>query len=269
MRRDEDNFYAVLLDSTIDNTVPSLHPENPEKEYPPVVDLDSHIHLEAARTALLMAGQRTTEPKTQKQKKMLKRQVLAPNRLCADLYGGGGVAKLIHQHALDFRLEDFFGIYFVGQNAQSRKCYLSCRPKQTPLFLDLPDKDDLKDELIVGGTGNLGVADRLKAKANAKRKSWAYTSPERTAPKLLGYIPSYNTTFVARTRSQAARTKRITEAGLSSMEPNALHPLGGHIREPIDRDTPTLFSEGSSQMPRTPLHLVDLEDTGTTAADAC
>lgn len=65
-----------------------------------------------------------------------------------------GVAKLIRCHEHNFRSEDFFGIYFVGQNAHSRKCYLSRWLKKTLMILELPDKDDLKDVLIVGGTGS-------------------------------------------------------------------------------------------------------------------
>lgn len=66
------------------------------------------------------------------------------------------VAELLCRHELDFRLEDFFGIYFVRQNAQSKNCYLSCRPKKNPLILELPDKDDLNDVLIVGGNWEFG-----------------------------------------------------------------------------------------------------------------
>ncbi|KAF7120481.1 hypothetical protein RHSIM_Rhsim13G0147800 [Rhododendron simsii] len=67
-----------------------------------------------------------------------------------------------------------------------------------------------------------GVVDRLKARADAERKSRAYASPKRTAPKLLGHVPSYNTTLAAL--------------------------------------TPDPFSEGSTETPRAPFHPVDLED---------
>lgn len=70
------------------------------------------------------------------------------------------MAKLIRRHKLNFQLEDFFGIYFVGQNTLSRKCYLSCRPKKNPLILELPDKDDLKDVLIIGGNWEFGPGER-------------------------------------------------------------------------------------------------------------
>lgn len=63
----------------------------------------------------------------------------------------------LQRHHLDFRLEDLFGIYFVGQNSHSRKCYISCRPKKHPLILKLPDKDDLKDIFIIGGNWECGL----------------------------------------------------------------------------------------------------------------
>lgn len=57
-------------------------------------------------------------------------------------------------------MEDFFRVYFVGQNAQSGRCYLSCRPKKNPLILELPDKDDLKDLVIVRGNWEFGPGER-------------------------------------------------------------------------------------------------------------
>lgn len=93
------------------------------------------------------------------------------------------VAELICQHRLDFRLENFFGIYFVGQNAQSRKCYWLCRPKKDPLILELPDKDDLKDVLVVGGNWEFGPGEtdrtpvpRAKNEAFSKRFTLYYFS---------------------------------------------------------------------------------------------
>lgn len=48
---------------------------------------------------------------------------------------------------------------------------------------------------------NLGIVDRLKERANLERTNRAFASPERNAPKLLGYNPSYNTTLAARKKS--------------------------------------------------------------------
>lgn len=52
------------------------------------------------------------------------------------------------------------------------------------------------------------------------------------------------------------------------MEPDVLHPLRGQVSLPIDRVTPDPFSEGSTEMPKAPFHLVDLEDARTTPMGA-
>lgn len=92
----------------------------------------------------------------------------------------------------------------------------------------------------------------------------AYASPEHDAPKLLGCIPSYNTTLFAHKKRRASHAKRVTDAGPSSEAPSALRPLRGQLHLPIDRVTPDPFSKSSKEMP---FHPANLEDDDTTPGD--
>lgn len=114
---------------------------------------------------------------------------------------------------------------------------------------------------------NLEIVDRLKARVDLERTNRAFASPERNAPKLLGYNSSYNTTLAARKKSQAARAKKVTESGPSSQAPDALHPLLGKEPLPLSRATPDPFFESSTEMPKAPFHPVNLEDD-TSSGDA-
>lgn len=88
-------------------------------------------------------------------------------------------------------------------------------------------------------------------------------APERNAPRLLGYIPSYNTTLAARKKSRAEYARKIAEAGTSLQASDAHRPLRGTERLPIDRDTPDPFSGSSTEMPRAPFTPTNLEEDMT------
>lgn len=113
---------------------------------------------------------------------------------------------------------------------------------------------------------DVAVVDRLKTRANQERENKLLACPIRNAPKLLGYIPTYNTTLAARKKSRTERARKIAEAGTSLQAPDADHPLRGKVRLPLDRDTPDPFSEGSIEMPRAPFIPVDLEVATTPGA---
>lgn len=101
---------------------------------------------------------------------------------------------------------------------------------------------------------DLRIVDRLKERADLERTKRALACPEWNAPKLLGYIPSYNTTLVARKKSQAASAKKVAEVGPSSRAPDPHRPLWGKERLPIDWKTPDPFTGSSTEMPRAPFH---------------
>lgn len=113
---------------------------------------------------------------------------------------------------------------------------------------------------------DFGVVDRLKGGADLERTNWAYASPEHNAPKLLGYIPSYNTTLAAHKKSRATRAKKVDESS-PSQAPDARRPLRGRELLPLNRATPDPFSKSSTEMPRAPFKLVNLKDD-TTLGDA-
>ena len=61
-----------------------------------------------------------------------------------------GLAELQKRHRVEFYVHDLLEVYFFGQNALSRKYYLSYRGgKDGPLITDLPDKDRYADDVVL------------------------------------------------------------------------------------------------------------------------
>lgn len=112
---------------------------------------------------------------------------------------------------------------------------------------------------------DLGTFKHLKEGTDSNKTSRAYASLERNAPKLLGYIPSWNTTLFACKKSRVARAKRIAD---TAVIPEPSRPLRGQIHEPIDLVTSDPFFEGSTDMSRVPFILGNLEDDDSNPEDA-
>lgn len=125
------------------------------------------------------------------------------------------------------------------------------------LFFELND--------IIQLFADLGTFEHLKEGTDSNKTSRAYASLERNAPKLLGYISSFNTALFACKNSRVARAKRIAN---TAVIPEPSRPLRGQIHEPIDLVTSDPFFEGSTDMSRVPFIPGYLEDDDSNPEDA-